>query len=433
MAATLNLTPDELLTTTRAVRKRLDFDRPVPVELVRECIEVATQAPTGSNQQGWHWVIVTDPDKRKALGEMYQQAFDAYRNMPVLRGPHLHRRPDRVTRPRHRVASSAEYLAEHMGEAPVLRHPVHRRAHRRHARLDQRAASGDRCSPRCGASARRPRPRPRHVVDDLHLMFEKDAAERARHPVRHDQPGRADPRRLHEGHRLQARAPHRSRPDRPRRQLVMDSLDDVCDTPPRRPAASCRRTRASRSTTRPPALTVDGPMLEIGSYCGKSAVYLGAAAQRARHRAVLRRPPPRVRGEPARLGVARARPRRSRTSGRWTRCRIFRRTIHDAGLEGTVIAVVADSPTLAAYWTTPLALLFIDGGHGTEPAHRDYERWTPHVAPGGLLAIHDVFPDPADGGRPPYEIYCRALESKRFEDVSATGSLRVLRSVAVER
>ena len=59
--ATLNLSPDELLTTTRAVRKRLDFDRPVPLELVRECIEIATQAPTGSNQQGWHWVIVTDP------------------------------------------------------------------------------------------------------------------------------------------------------------------------------------------------------------------------------------------------------------------------------------------------------------------------------------------------------------------------------------
>jgi nitroreductase len=71
MAATLNLTPDELLTTTRAVRKRLDFDRPVPVELVRECIEIATQAPSGSNQQGWHWVVVTDAEKRRALGDLY--------------------------------------------------------------------------------------------------------------------------------------------------------------------------------------------------------------------------------------------------------------------------------------------------------------------------------------------------------------------------
>src|SRR5262245_48450387 len=70
----LELTPDELLTTTRAVRKRLDFDRPVPLELVRECIEISTQAPTGSNQQGWHWVVVTDADKRKQLGEFYKQA-----------------------------------------------------------------------------------------------------------------------------------------------------------------------------------------------------------------------------------------------------------------------------------------------------------------------------------------------------------------------
>jgi hypothetical protein len=104
----------------------------------------------------------------------------------------------------------------------------------------------------------------------------------------------------------------------------------------------------------------------------------------------------------------------------------FRRTIHDAGLEGSVIAVVGESPAVAEHWRTPLALLFIDGGRGTEPAHRDYERWTPHVAPGGRLCIHDVFPDPADGGRPPYEIYCRALESGTFRDVSATGSLRVL-------
>jgi hypothetical protein len=84
---------------------------------------------------------------------------------------------------------------------------------------------------------------------------------------------------------------------------------------------------------------------------------------------------------------------------------------------------------LARYWSTPLAALFIDGGHGAEPAHRDYELWTPHVARGGTLLIHDVFPNPADGGRPPYEIYCRALESGRFTDVSATGSLRVLVAV----
>ena len=80
--------------------------------------------------------------------------------------------------------------------------------------------------------------------------------------------------------------------------------------------------------------------------------------------------------------------------------------------------------------------MFIDGGHGSEPAHRDYETWVPHVEeatgsrPGGLLLIHDVFPNPEDGGRPPYEIYCRAIESGSFEDVRAVGSLRVLRRVA---
>ena len=92
-----------------------------------------------------------------------------------------------------------------------------------------------------------------------------------------------------------------------------------------------------------------------------------------------------------------------------------------------MVALVGDSPTVGRHWTTPLALLFIDGGHGHEPAHRDYETWVPHVEPGGLLVIHDVFPDPADGGRPPFEIYQRALGSGGFTEERAVGSLRVLR------
>ena len=115
-------------------------------------------------------------------------------------------------------------------------------------------------------------------------------------------------------------------------------------------------------------------------------------------------------------------------SAAWTRCPRFRRTVYDAGLEDVVVAVVGASPVVAAHWSTPLAFLFIDGGHGVEPARADYEGWTPHVAPGGLLAIHDVFPDPADGGRPPYEdIYLPALAAGLAEEISATGSLRVLR------
>jgi MMP 1-O-methyltransferase len=170
----------------------------------------------------------------------------------------------------------------------------------------------------------------------------------------------------------------------------------------------------------------DGPLLEIGTYCGKSAIYLGAAAREAG--SVLFTVDHHRGSEENQAGWEHHDPTLVDSElGKMDTLPVFRRTIHDAGLEGTVVAVVGESPVIAAHWTTPLALLFIDGGHGSEPAHRDFEMWTPKVQPGGLLAIHDVFPDPADGGRPPYEIYCRALESGTFTEVSATGSLRVLR------
>jgi hypothetical protein len=108
----------------------------------------------------------------------------------------------------------------------------------------------------------------------------------------------------------------------------------------------------------------------------------------------------------------------------------WRRSILGAGLEGSVVGVVGDSPTLAARWDRPLALCFIDGGHGAEPAWADFGGWSPHVAVDGWLAIHDVFPDPADGGRPPYELYCAALASREYVDDGACGSLRVLRRIA---
>ena len=171
------------------------------------------------------------------------------------------------------------------------------------------------------------------------------------------------------------------------------------------------------------------PMLEIGSYCGKSAIYLGAAAhERAtvlfaldHHRGSEENQPGWEWHEPDLVDPE---------VGRIDTLPRFRRTVFDAGLEGDVVALVGDSPTVGRHWQIPLSFLFIDGGHGSQPAHRDYELWTPWVEHGGLLAIHDVFPDPADGGRPPYEIYCRALDSGVFTDVSATGSLRVLRRTA---
>lgn len=116
---TLPLGPDELLTTTRTVRKRLDLTRPVPIELVRECLEVALQAPSGSNRQGWHWIVVTDPERRAAIGEYYRHAFAAYAESGTSAAGLYADDPARAEVQR-RVGTSAAYLAEHMGEAPVL-------------------------------------------------------------------------------------------------------------------------------------------------------------------------------------------------------------------------------------------------------------------------------------------------------------------------
>lgn len=171
---------------------------------------------------------------------------------------------------------------------------------------------------------------------------------------------------------------------------------------------------------------VPGPFLEVGSYCGKSAIYLGSAARDAgrllfaldHHRGSEENQAGWEWHEPDLVDP---------DIGRIDTLPEFRHTIFDAGLEGTVVAVVGDSPRVASSWSTPLALLFIDGGHGTEPAHLDYEGWTPQLVSGGTLLIHDVFPDPADGGRPPYEIYLRALDDG-FVEFAETGSLRALRA-----
>ena len=167
-----------------------------------------------------------------------------------------------------------------------------------------------------------------------------------------------------------------------------------------------------------------GPLVEIGSYCGKSAVYLGAAAADAggvlftidHHRG----------SEEMQAGWEHHDAELvDPGTGRMDSLPVLRQTLVDAGLEGTVVAMVGASVTVAAHWSRA-ALVFIDGGHGEAPAHADYEAWSPKVMDGGLLAIHDVFPDPADGGRPPYEIYLRAL-GDGFADYAAQGSLRVLR------
>ena len=113
------LTPDELLTTTRSVRKRLDLSRPVPLELVRECLEIALQAPSGSNRQGWHWIVVSDADQRAAIGEFYRRAVESYLDSPGAAGKLFADQADR-SEVQQRVGSSVRYLGERMGEVPVL-------------------------------------------------------------------------------------------------------------------------------------------------------------------------------------------------------------------------------------------------------------------------------------------------------------------------
>ncbi|WP_030196832.1 class I SAM-dependent methyltransferase [Streptomyces sp. NRRL S-87] len=168
------------------------------------------------------------------------------------------------------------------------------------------------------------------------------------------------------------------------------------------------------------------PLLEVGTYCGRSTILLADAAREAglmavtvdHHRGSEEQQPGWEYHDPTvvdpELGVMDTLP-------------TFRRTLHRAGLEDHVIAVVGRSPQVAATWAAPLGFVFIDGGHTDEHATADYEGWAPHVAEGGTLVIHDVFPDPADGGQAPYRIYCRALESGAFTEVSVTDSLRVLR------
>lgn len=176
--------------------------------------------------------------------------------------------------------------------------------------------------------------------------------------------------------------------------------------------------------------TVRFPMVEIGSYCGRSTVWLGAAARACgtvlfavdHHRGSEENQAGWEHHDPTVV---------DQRVGKMDTLPIFRATIHDAGLEDVVIAVVGQSPTIGRCWTMPLSLVFIDGGHGDEPARLDFEGWSTHIAVGGTLAVHDVFADPADGGRAPYEqIYLRALGTGLFEEIGVTGSLRLLRRTA---
>jgi predicted O-methyltransferase YrrM len=171
-----------------------------------------------------------------------------------------------------------------------------------------------------------------------------------------------------------------------------------------------------------------GPLFEIGSYCGRSTVYLGAAASERRatlytidhHRGSEEHQPGEEYHEPDLFDD---------THGRIDTLPTLLHTIATARLGDVVVPLIGRSTEIASAWSLPLGLVFIDGGHSEDAAQNDYEHWARHVLRGGLLAIHDVFEDPAEGGRPPYNVYLRALESGDFEEVSRCGSLRVLERI----
>ncbi len=172
-----------------------------------------------------------------------------------------------------------------------------------------------------------------------------------------------------------------------------------------------------------------GVAVEIGTYCGKSTLLLGAAAQRSGgvvftidHHHGSEEHQPGWDYHDASLV--------DEVTGLFDTLPTFRRTLDAAGLDDHVVAVVGKSPIVARAWRTPLRFLFIDGGHSEDAANADFDGWAKWVDVGGALVIHDVFPDPRDGGRPPYLIYCRAIDSGQFREVTAAGSLRVLERTA---
>ncbi|MEU3981711.1 class I SAM-dependent methyltransferase [Streptomyces sp. NPDC026672] len=173
------------------------------------------------------------------------------------------------------------------------------------------------------------------------------------------------------------------------------------------------------------------PLLEVGTYCGRSTILLADVARQAgvtaltvdHHRGSEEQQPGWEYHDPETVDPE---------VGLMDTLPSFRRTLYRAGLEEHVIALVGRSPKVAALWNTPLGLVFVDGGHTDEHATADYEGWTPHLAEGGLLVVHDVFPDPQDEftGQAPYRVYLRALASGAYTELPHTGSLRVLRRTA---
>lgn len=173
----------------------------------------------------------------------------------------------------------------------------------------------------------------------------------------------------------------------------------------------------------------DGVGVEIGTYCGKSTVMLGAAAQAGggvlftidHHHGSEEHQPGWEYHDTTMVDPV---------TGLFDTLPTLRHTLDGAGLDEHVVAIVGKSTVVARGWRTPVQFLFIDGGHTEEAAQRDFAGWAPWVVVGGGLVIHDVFPNPDEGGQAPFHIYRRALDSGEFREVSAMGSMRVLERVS---
>ncbi len=171
-----------------------------------------------------------------------------------------------------------------------------------------------------------------------------------------------------------------------------------------------------------------GSCLEIGSYCGKSAVYLGSACRENgatlfsidHHRGSEEQQPGEAYFDPALFDFK---------TFYMDTLPLFRRTLALAGLEETVVPLVSRSHVVARNWATPLSLVFIDGGHSFESAQTDYDCWGGHILPGGYLLIHDIFEKPEEGGQAPWEVYKRAVASGRYEELPRIRTLGVLRKI----
>ena len=171
------------------------------------------------------------------------------------------------------------------------------------------------------------------------------------------------------------------------------------------------------------------PIAEIGSYCGKSSIYIGIACKE--NNSILFAIDHHMGSEENQVGWEyHDSDLFDNETGKINSFPSFRTNIRDANLEDFVIPIVSNSSSVARFWTIELSMVFIDGGHSMEAARADFDNWSNKVIDGGFLAIHDVFPNPKDGGRPPYEIYKLAILSKKFKEVETVKSLRILQRVS---